>query len=728
MITLTGSYYGQLFLYSDFLVFTSKSSPKPPVIPVKLENGSKILQSSALPESQVLKKFTKTWKFSEISSFAVRRFIHIFTSLEIFFTDSKSTFLNFFSTPQLLKVWNCLKKLIQDLEKFELPDKMIEKATEKWQMGRMSNFEYLMFLNRTAGRCFHDLSQYPVFPWVVRDFESSSNNFDRVEQMRDLAFPMGAQDQENRERLAKSLVLKDIGTSYFFGCHYSVGDGILDYLIRLQPFTAEYKKFHNGQFDIPDRIFASLDKMSKEARQGLNSCRELTPEFFYLPFIFVNSNDEDFKVNQKGKKVENVKLPKWAKKNPFLFVWKHLKALESELVSQNLHRWIDLIFGCRQQDRQAAAAFNLFHPITYADKYQKIIKEVPSELVKAYYEQAYYFGQVPFQVFKTPHPAKIIQTFNHFTLESLVNKVASAKVNKRYVTSIPLILLLTSEFLLFIKKKGKISCSKFKITGVGLYEKKSKKKFELQGVSNPSRLLAVLYQETFLVTSGYEDYSIAIHDLNGELRSTFLIHSMKTNDLVGGSWIISGSEDSTLCFLKASSNPSWENQNFLYLQGHLSPVLSISGSFDSSIITSSSTFILVHHSLSLKILYKINESCSKQICSSNNLLFCQCDNEIRVFYMNGKALKSYLHNRFKPFFVISDFLILEQRDSIKVFHPFEDFRETDVFFGESLDILTVFQCKAGIQDFLLVLNSSSVFSLYSVEAVSLENTRNSLSY
>ena len=44
--------------------------------------------------------------------------------------------------------------------------------TRDWQRGRVSNFEYLMFLNREAGRSFKDLTQYPVFPWIIQDYSS----------------------------------------------------------------------------------------------------------------------------------------------------------------------------------------------------------------------------------------------------------------------------------------------------------------------------------------------------------------------------------------------------------------------------------------------------------------------------------------------------------------------------------------------------------------------------
>ena len=41
-----------------------------------------------------------------------------------------------------------------------------------WVNGRVTNFEYLMFLNHQAGRSFKDLTQYPVFPWVIQDYTS----------------------------------------------------------------------------------------------------------------------------------------------------------------------------------------------------------------------------------------------------------------------------------------------------------------------------------------------------------------------------------------------------------------------------------------------------------------------------------------------------------------------------------------------------------------------------
>lgn len=62
--------------------------------------------------------------------------------------------------------------------------------------------------------------------------------------------------------------------------------------------------------------------------------------------------------------VDDVRLPPWAK-DAFDFVRIHRLALESEQVSQNLHRWIDLVFGYQQRGEEAVKATNVFYYLTY---------------------------------------------------------------------------------------------------------------------------------------------------------------------------------------------------------------------------------------------------------------------------------------------------------------------------------------------------------------------------
>lgn len=49
-----------------------------------------------------------------------------------------------------------------------------------------------MALNTLAGRSFNDLTQYPVFPWVLCDYTSEELDLDDPRIYRDLSKPMGA--------------------------------------------------------------------------------------------------------------------------------------------------------------------------------------------------------------------------------------------------------------------------------------------------------------------------------------------------------------------------------------------------------------------------------------------------------------------------------------------------------------------------------------------------------
>lgn len=42
--------------------------------------------------------------------------------------------------------------------------------TEKWVRGELSNFDYVMMVNQVSGRSLHDITQYPVFPWIFNNY------------------------------------------------------------------------------------------------------------------------------------------------------------------------------------------------------------------------------------------------------------------------------------------------------------------------------------------------------------------------------------------------------------------------------------------------------------------------------------------------------------------------------------------------------------------------------
>jgi hypothetical protein len=110
-------------------------------------------------------------------------------------------------------------------------------------------------------------------------------------------------------------------------------------------------------------------------------------------------------VKQTGEAIDDVILPAWAKGNARLFIKIHRQALESEHVSANIHQWIDLVFGYKQQGEEAAKALNVFHYLSYEGAVDMDKIEDPVEK-QSTISIIHNFGQTPKQIFKRGHPKR----------------------------------------------------------------------------------------------------------------------------------------------------------------------------------------------------------------------------------------------------------------------------------------------------------------------------------
>ena len=79
--------------------------------------------------------------------------------------------------------------------------------------------------------------------------------------------------------------------------------------------------------------------------------------------------------------------------------------MESDYVSKNLHKWVDLVFGYKQRGREAVSALNMFVHVTYEGSVDldSIIDPIEKESIIA---QIQNFGQIPSRLEKKPYPAK----------------------------------------------------------------------------------------------------------------------------------------------------------------------------------------------------------------------------------------------------------------------------------------------------------------------------------
>ncbi|KAL6046858.1 WD repeat and FYVE domain-containing protein 3 [Balamuthia mandrillaris] len=306
-----------------------------------------------------------------------------------------------------------------DEGRWRMPFELLSKKTsitERWQQGEISNFQYLMYLNTLAGRSYCDLSQYPVFPWVLADYESETLNLYDPKVYRDLSKPMGAQTAQRAARFVARYDSWDPDEQegvpkWHYGTHYSSAGIVALFLIRLEPFAQHFVRLQSGKFDVPDRLFHSIAEAWQSASgQGenfsLTDVRELTPEFFYLPEFLENQNGFIFGEKHTGEVIEDVVLPPWAK-NPRHFILLHRMALESDYVSEHLHEWIDLIFGFKQSGEAAEEAQNVFYYLTYEGAVN--VHDISDPLQReAVLSQINNYGQTPKQLFNKPHPKRKI--------------------------------------------------------------------------------------------------------------------------------------------------------------------------------------------------------------------------------------------------------------------------------------------------------------------------------
>eukprot|EP00979_Chaetoceros_neogracilis_P019030 scaffold11627_cov267-Chaetoceros_neogracile.AAC.5 len=202
------------------------------------------------------------------------------------------------------------------------------KITNQWVQGKMTNFDFLMHLNSFAGRSYNDLTQYPVFPWIIADYESEEIDLHNPNIYRDLSCPMGAlglaraeQFKERYDALESNYSRGDEPPAFHYGTHYSCAAYVLNYLLRLEPFSRLALSLQGGKFDLADRLFQDIGGSWKSAsRDNFQDVRELIPEFFYLPEFLENGNSFDLGVKQDGTSVHDVVLPPWAKGDPRRFV------------------------------------------------------------------------------------------------------------------------------------------------------------------------------------------------------------------------------------------------------------------------------------------------------------------------------------------------------------------------------------------------------------------------
>uniref|UniRef100_A0A672Z123 Neurobeachin-like protein 2 n=1 Tax=Sphaeramia orbicularis TaxID=375764 RepID=A0A672Z123_9TELE len=351
---------------------------------------------------------------SQLREVHLRRYNLRRSALELFFIDQAHYFINFRK-----KVRNKVYSRILGLRPPNLfyfgsrsPQELLKASglTQKWVCREISNFEYLMQLNTIAGRTYNDLSQYPVFPWVLCDYTSDVLDLENPAIFRDLSKPIGVVNPRHAQNVREKYESFEDPTGtidkFHYGTHYSNAAGVMHYMIRMEPFTTLHIQLQSGRFDCADRQFHAVAAAWQARMESPADVKELIPEFFYFPEFLENMNGFDLghlQISQDP--VTDVLLPRWATSRED-FIRKHRKALECEHVSSHLHEWIDLIFGYKQRGEEAVNALNVFYYCTYegAVDLDAISNETERKALEGIISN---FGQTPCQLLKEPHPPRM---------------------------------------------------------------------------------------------------------------------------------------------------------------------------------------------------------------------------------------------------------------------------------------------------------------------------------
>ena len=284
----------------------------------------------------------------------------------------------------------------------------LSKKIDMWKNWEINNFELLMWLNIYGNRSYNDISQYPVFPWILSSYEdplkievnddiknkkkknnlnpSSLNDGSDSEEeegdentseynYRDLNLPMGMLELNEEGEKRKELFMETYDTlkndgdgeikPYIYGSNYSNPMYVCNFLMRLFPFTHISIELQGHKFDNPERMFLSVTNSFYNSITQKTDVRELIPEFFYLPEMFLNINGLNLGKLENGEVVNDVLTP--CSNNPYDFIITMKTVLESEKLSKNIQNWIDLIFGYKARGKEAENAHNLFTEASYQE-------------------------------------------------------------------------------------------------------------------------------------------------------------------------------------------------------------------------------------------------------------------------------------------------------------------------------------------------------------------------
>ena len=424
MITVNGSIFGKIYVFDNCLLFKSELKNDKREMELNDKEDYFFDYACCTIKYDHLKKDKKiVLEFNDIKEVVNRTFFYSWVSFEIFLKNGKSFLFNLF-------VEETNYDMLEFLKQKEIP--VIRKATEyfrkeefakKWKEEKITTFDYILLLNKYSSRTYNDPNQYPVMPWIFLE--------EGIDFVRNFDLPISVQDDDKKEDFlskTENYILGDGMISH--SNHYSTSAYICFYLMRINPFTNNMIKFQSKGFDIPDRQYSDM-RQTIFLCQKMNNNREMIPELFSIPEIYINLNDNDFGKQKDGNRVHNITFDPYAENSiEFCYIIKN-KINNNTEINNKINKWFDFIFGVNQlgnyisdktnnlnsEEKEKLKKLRRFNTYCYGQFYN--IKKIYSDAQKSnkskkqIYEDiktniniALNFGQCPYQLLNEVHPSK----------------------------------------------------------------------------------------------------------------------------------------------------------------------------------------------------------------------------------------------------------------------------------------------------------------------------------
>ena len=447
LVTSQYVYYGKIFIFHNYIYFETEEYPE------LFDRNKKIyyhqekfndLCFSIRNRDNMTNKHKRIILFTtEIKLIIKRRILLMYQAIEIFCCNGKSFFFNLFKKDEcnnFLTILNDIRDSLSDRDKFEIiNENIIEKVksvNSDVKNRIIDNYSYLSKINFYSSRTFNDVGQYPIFPWIILDYEKldvllknvkkeigkkydTINPIDKQDQsigdfdieskendikksnellneecgLRIFNYPLSMQKEEARENSIikyRDEVHEQGNKKFIFhhGTHYSNSSYVYFFLMRNNPYSQCMIKLQNYAKENPNRLFISFSD-TITVFKSIPENRELIPNLFCHFDFFCNLNCDfngiksslnlvvdDIYDNNKNEFKYSDKMFSIYLDNIYLL----RKLINSNLVSKFLPKWLDNIFGKNQipdTNKKKEISCNLFNKYTYEENIQldkKIIK------------------------------------------------------------------------------------------------------------------------------------------------------------------------------------------------------------------------------------------------------------------------------------------------------------------------------------------------------------------